>query len=130
MTEFYTTLKKLLGYFFYGEDCDDRIINIATYIFRNQTTGVYKYHVASLSFFGKVKYFLKTWFLSAKDLSFRYPVLKKAPILLPVCWIRRIFYSLFFNPSAFKKQAGNIRTVSSQEYKEIKNVRQMAEKNK
>ena len=130
MTEFYNTLKKLLGYFFYGEDCDDRIINIATYIFRNQTTGVYKYHVASLSFLGKVKYFLKTWFPTAKDLSFRYPVLKKAPILLPVCWIRRFFYSLFFNPSAFKKQAENIRTVSSQGYKEIKNIRQMAEKNK
>ena len=130
MTEFYATLKKLLGYFFYGEKCEEHITNIASYIFINETTGVYKYHVASLGFFGKVKYFLKNWFPSAKDLSFRYPVLIKAPVLLPVCWIRRIFYSLFFNRSAFKQQAESIRTASSQEYKKIKNVRRMAEKNK
>ncbi len=128
LTEFHTTLKKLLRYFFYGEEADNKTADIASYIFTSETTGIYKYHVASLGFFGKIKYFLKNWFPSAKDLAFRYPVLEKAPVLLPICWIRRIFYSLFFNRSAFKEQAESIRTASSQEYKNIKKVRQMAEK--
>ena len=130
MTDFYTTLNKLLRYFFYNEEGDGDIARIASYIFTSETTGVYKYHVASLGFFGKVRYFLKNWFPGAKDLAFRYPILEKAPVLLPVCWVRRIFYSLFFNRSAFKEQAQSVRKASSKEYKDIKKVRQMANKSK
>lgn len=127
MFSFYITVKKLIRYFFYGEPFDKNIVAIAEYIFKNEPTGLYQHHVASLGFWGKIKYFLKNWFPSAKDLAFRYPVLEKAPVLLPVCWLRRIFYSLFFNRSAFKEQAESIRTASSEEYKLIKQIRQTAE---
>jgi len=130
MSEFYATLKKLIRYFFYDEECEKSVSDIALYIFASETTGNYSHHVASLSFFGKVKYFLKNWFPPAKDLAFRYPVLNKAPVLLPVCWVRRFFYSLFFNRSAFKKQADSIRTASSEKYKSIRKVRRMSEKSK
>lgn len=128
MLDFYSTVKNLIKYFFYDGEASESLKSIACYIFENEPNGIYKYHVANFGFWGKVKYFLKNWFPSAKDLAFRYPVLNKAPILLPVCWLRRIFYSLFFNRAAFKKQADSIKTVNSQEYKHIKNIRKMAEK--
>ena len=128
MSKFHKTLNKLLDYFFYEKEASDDLLKIAEYVFSNQPVGIYKYHVASLGFFGKIKYFLKNWFPSAKDLAFRYPVLEKAHVLLPVCWVRRIFYSLFFNRSAFKKQADNVKTALSREYKDIKEIRKTAEK--
>lgn len=128
--DFYLTVNKLMDYFFYGKPADESTKAIAEYIFDNEANGLYKYHVASLSFFGKLKYFMKNWFPSAKDLSFRYPVLNKAPVLLPVCWVRRIFYSLFFNRKAFKAQADSIKTANSDEYKHIKEIRRMAEHKK
>lgn len=127
LIDFYHTVKMLMGYFFFDRPVSDSLKSIAAYIFENETNGLYKYHVASLSFWGKVKYFLKNWFPPADELSFRYPVLKKAPILLPVCWLRRIFYSLFFNRSAFKVQVQSIKTASGEEYRHIKEIRKMAE---
>lgn len=128
MLDFYKTVNQLVGFFFFNKEASDDLLKIAEYIFENQPVGIYKYHVASLSSFGKVKYFLKNWFPSAKNLAFRYPILNKAPILLPVCWLRRIFYSLFFNRSAIKKQAESIKEANSEEYKNIKEIRKMAEK--
>lgn len=128
MLDFHETVEKLMQYFFFGSDECDEVEEIAEYILQSYTTGFFKHYVASLGFWGKVKYFLKNWFPSAKDLAFRYPVLNKAPILLPLCWLRRIFYSLFFNRSAFKTQANSIKEVNSQQYKNINKVRKMAEK--
>lgn len=128
MMDFYSTVKNLVRYFFYGADASESTKKIAAYIFENEPSGLYKYHSANFGFWGKVKFFLQNWFPSAKNLAFRYPVLNKAPILLPVCWLRRIFYSLFFNRSAFKTQVESIKTVNSDEYRHIKEVREMAEK--
>lgn len=128
MTEFKTTLDELVGYFFYGKEVSEKVEKIAEYIFTNETTGVYKFHVASFGFFGKIGFFLRNWFPKAKDLAFRYPVLEKYPVLLPICWLRRIFYTLFFNRKAIKVQADSIKTVNSEEYKRIKEIRKSAKK--
>jgi len=129
MLNFYYTVENLLGYFFYGKDADEKLESVARYIFENQTTGTYSNITANLGFWGKIKYFLKNWFPSAKDLSFRYPVLEKAPVLLPICWIRRIFYSLFFNRNAFKEQAESIRNINNRKNKDIREIRRYAENN-
>lgn len=130
MLDFYSTVKQLIDFFFFDKKATDDLLRISEYIFENQAVGVYKHHVASLGFFGKAKYFLKIWFPPAKELAFRYPVLNKVPVLLPVCWLRRIFYSLFFNRAAFTTQANNIKKANSEKYKNIKNVRQLAEKSR
>lgn len=126
MTEFKATVDELTDYFFFGKEVSEKTEKIAEYIFTNETTGVYKFHVASFGFFGKIGFFLRNWFPKAKDLAFRYPVLEKHPVLLPVCWIRRIFYTLFFNRKAIKEQAESIKTVNSEEYKQIKEIRESA----
>jgi len=125
--DFYNTIKMLMNFFFFNQAADNNIETIANYIFESSTTGIYKYNVASLSFWGKIKYFLKVWFPPAKELAYRYPVLNKAPVLLPTYWIRRILYSLFFKRSSLKKQIDGIKTANSSEYKNIKKIRKMAD---
>ena len=129
MLNFYYTVEKLKNYFFYGKDADEKLESVAGYILENQTTGNYTNITANFGFWDKVKYFIKNWFPPAKDLSFRYPVLKKAPVLLPICWLRRIFYSLFFNRKAFKTQAESIRNINNQKNKDIREIRKYAENN-
>lgn len=128
--DFYYSVQKLNNFFFFNDDADSSTLKIAEFIFKCRSNESNKNDFANLGFLGKVKYFLKNWFPPAKDLAFRYPVLNKAPILLPVCWLRRIFYSLFFNRSAFKKQAEHINELNSTEFKEIKEARKLATKNK
>lgn len=126
MQDFYNTFKNLMQYFFYNKKADNKLSKVALYILKSETNGIYKNKNASLGFWSKIGYFLKNWFPSAKDLAFRYPVLNKAPILLPVCWLRRIFYSLFFKRSSFKTQVQQIKELNSQEFKDIKKARDIA----
>ncbi|MBQ1978146.1 MAG: hypothetical protein II225_05280, partial [Ruminococcus sp.] len=79
-----------------------------------------------LTFFDKVSYFLHNWFPGARTMQKRYPVLKKAPFLLPICWVRRIFYTIFFNRSALKEQKDEIKRLNAKELKEAKLIRSLA----
>ncbi|MBR3988190.1 MAG: nucleotidyltransferase family protein [Clostridia bacterium] len=130
MTDFYDSVQKLIDYFFFDKTADKNTLTIAEFILKNRFNEEFNKRFANLNFWGKIKHFSKLWFPPAKELSFRYPVLEKAPILLPVCWVRRICYSLFFNRSAIKKQADNVKTLNSEEYKNIKKARSLATKNK
>lgn len=130
MIDFYDTVQELMNYFFFDKVADKNTLTIAEFILNNRFNEEFNKRFANLNFWGKIKHFSKLWFPSAKELSFRYPVLEKAPVLLPVCWVRRICYSLFFNRSAIKKQAENVKTLNSEEYKNIKKARSLATKNR
>ena len=130
MMDFYNSVQKLIDYFFFDKDASQSTLTIAKFILESRLNEDFNKRFANIGFWGKLKYLLKLWFPSAKELAFRYPVLNKAPILLPVCWVRRFFYSLFFNRSAFKKQADTIKEFNSDEYKEIKKARELAIKNR
>lgn len=130
MTGFYNTLKKLMAYFFEGKDADKNTEKIAEYIFTSSTTGDSMQDMANYSVAQKLRYFLKIWFPPAIELCKKYPVLKKAPVLLPVCWVRRGFSSLFLNRTSLKSHINEVRRVNSNEYKNIKKTRQIATKQK
>ncbi len=56
---------------------------------------------------GKVRrfgYFFKKIFLPYRSMTVGYPVLKKAPILLPFCWLHRIFNRLLFRRDRVRAQ--------------------------
>ena len=68
-----------------------------------QLTTVARLHTKN----GKIKrfgYFFKKIFLPYRPMTVGYPVLKKAPILLPFCWIHRIFNRLLFKRDRVKAQ--------------------------
>ena len=129
MAEFYATIKKLNNYFFNGQKADSDTLSIASYILESETSGEYKNIVANYTAKDKFKRIAEDIFPSAKTLSIRYPILKKAPVLLPVCWIRRGFYTLFFKRSAFKTEVYAIKDFNSDKNKEISRIRNLAENN-
>lgn len=49
-----------------------------------------------------------------KEMKVSYPVLQRAPVLLPVCWVRRGFNVLLFRRSAVKRFADHIRMTDEQ----------------
>ncbi len=129
MLSFYNSVQKLIEFFFFNESADDDTLTIAKYIFGCKTNESIKSSLANYSFWDKTKHFLNLWFPSAKELAFKYPVLEKAPFLLPICWVRRIFYTLFFNRVAIKKQTNNLKELNSKEFKSIKKARKLATNN-
>ena len=65
--------------------------------------GVYGTHgrrvVTGVAKRGKVGYFIFRAFPPVREISYSYPVLKKAPVLLPVCWIHRWASALLYKRS-------------------------------
>ena len=60
---------------------------------------------------GTASYILHRLFLPYRSMILLFPVLKKAPVLLPFCWVARIFKTLF--GSRKKNAAAELKTVVS-----------------
>lgn len=135
LSDFHDTILQLNSCFFEGNEYSDRLRTLAEFVFRS---GEYGSHTlkklswlsasksAKLTFFDKASYFLHNWFPGVRTMKKRYPVLEKAPVLLPVCWIRRIFYTIFFKRSAIKEQKDEIKRLNAKELKEAKRIRSLA----
>ena len=135
LLDFHNTILKLNTCFFEGNQYSDNLSIIADFIFKGGEYGnnslkklswLSSSKSAKLTFSDKVRYFFGNWFPGVKIMKKRYPVLEKAPILLPVCWIRRVFYTIFFKRSALKEQHNEIKRLNSPELKEAKKIRMLA----
>lgn len=135
LSKFLSTIRKLFAALFEGKKLSKEQEDIASFIFSSGEYGSDNLkHISWLSkdkhitwtFTKKCGYFLKLWFAPVSIMKKRYPILEKAPILLPVCWIRRIFYAIFFKRSSVKKQYHEIKRLNSDELKEAKRIRNLA----
>ena len=54
-------------------------------------------------------------FLPYKNMSVLFPVLKKAPVLLPVMWLYRIIYTIFFKNGRLTKHFNEIKQLSPEQ---------------
>ena len=135
LTVFLHTIRTLCTSLLEGKELTKDEKDIAAFIFSSGEYGSDNLkHISWLSkdkhitwtFTKKCRYFLKLWFPGANTLKKRYLILEKAPILLPVCWIRRIFYTIFFKRSSIKNQYEEIKRLNSDELKEAKRVRNLA----
>lgn len=135
LCDFYEHIRNLCSCLFGGQEFDERYTLIAEFIFKSGEYGspelkriswISSDKSANISFRDKMKYFFKNWFPGVSILKKKYPVLEKAPVLLPVCWIRRGFYTIFHKPQALKEQRAEIKKMSSQEMKHAKHIRSLA----
>lgn len=60
----------------------------------------------------KLRYFLRILFPDSYSMSVLYPVLKKAPFLLPFCWVARGLRTLFKKPKAIVREFTKVRDTS------------------
>lgn len=135
LLNFHNIVLQLISCFFEGNEYTDNLRTLAEFVFKSGEYGnstlkklswLSSSKSANLTFFDKVSYFLHNWFPGARTMQKRYPVLKKAPFLLPICWVRRIFYTIFFNRSALKEQKDEIKRLNAKELKEAKLIRSLA----
>lgn len=83
---------------FGGKTPDDSLTAMEQYIIRGGTYGTYENHVEfQLKSKSKLGYVFSRLFPSLKHMKLQYPVLRKAPVLLPFMWIFRILTKPFIN---------------------------------
>ena len=68
----------------------------------------------------KAKKILRVIFPTYAGMSQKYPILKKAPVLLPVMWVVRWFAAIF-NPSKIKEQKKQVDMVSQESVNRYQN---------
>lgn len=73
-------------------------------------------------FLGKVRNFLSATFLPYKLMCLRYPILKKAPVLLPIFWVVRIVDTLLHHRNRLAHVATELDAVDPAAFQQSKQV--------
>ena len=121
---FLETSIKLNAFLFDDAEADDELKQIADYVFNNGTFGNVKNSMAlkyaqedeeEKKKFGlyKVKYFANRWQLSFSGMKNQYPILSKVSLLLPFCYIHKLFRVAFFRRDVLKSQIRDINDFSN-----------------
>lgn len=116
LTEFHETVLNLNKIFFEGESPKEKYKTLTAYILANGNFGngahAFSEEIKSDKSKHKFVFFLKQWFLSTEQMKPLYPILEKAPFLLPFCWIHKGVRTLFRNPSAIKREIKKVKFYS------------------
>lgn len=67
---------------------------------------------------GKFRWFMKRVFPSKKQLSYKYPLLKKWPVFLPIVWIWRSVYTVFCQRDKLRGDYRKMGKISSHQIEE------------
>lgn len=134
ITDFYDNIIKLNSCLFEGEDFTEQYKSIAVFIFKCGDHGSDAVRYLTMSNTDKIAAFtkknrfrviLQIYFPKAETLKMRYPILEKAPVLLPFYWVKRGFSTVFFKRNAIKQQSERVRSINSDEIKEAQKVRDL-----
>ena len=124
MERFYDNILLLLDYWF-GDGAGNETLEIITeFIFSSGSWGVDEIKVLSravrdarhsaLGFSGRLLYLWQTTFPKVTILQDKYTVLKKHPWLLPLVWIYRPFYKVFFEWKSLGRKKKHLQTLSEE----------------
>lgn len=103
LIRFECSICELAEYWFEQGNCSETINALSDYISESGWVGTLKQKMSTdivrLAngngvFFSKVKYYVNIIFLPFDHMAFKYPILKKAPVLLPFCWLHRIINAI------------------------------------
>lgn len=122
MEEFLDTTIRLNGFLFDGEKPDDNLLEIAEYVLNTGTFGDQDNRMAldytkengekPETLWGQVKFFVERWQLKFPNMKLQYPILNKAPIVLPFCYIHKAFRAVFFRRAVVKQQIDDINKLN------------------
>lgn len=111
--EFDTIVCKLATVWFGSETASDEVKALEDYILGSGTFGTDQQMVTNSMLLeqktgSKVRYLFRRLFPSYRDMRFYFPILRKAPVLLPVFWVVRMIRSILFRRGKLKEE---LRTV-------------------
>lgn len=132
--EFEKNTKALCKHWFEDFVADDKIFEMAQYVIESgwvgtdemtETSSVIEYSGNSNSkLYTKIKKYSEIIFISAEEISYRYPIVKKYKWLTPFCGIHRLIKGVFFRRDEIKDVGDSINSVDMQnviKMKEFKN---------
>lgn len=124
LLEFYGNIRHTIAAWFENAPANEKTEFITDYIFGSGSWGTAESNTmaravrfskdASESANGKRRYLMQTLFPSIDQLHFKYQYkfLKRAPFLLPVVWIIRLFDKLINDPLAFRRQKKSLQVMT------------------
>ena len=120
LLEFWKNTSQLLDVWFNGGESDEKSEFMTRIIFDSGAYGTAEGKINSEAIRTgntgknvKLKKFFRIIFPTYAGMKQKYPVLKKAPVLLPIMWVVRWFGGMF-NPSKFKEQKKSLDMVSNE----------------
>ena len=128
LQEFYENLCQLIKAWFECGPASMKTDIMSEFIFSSGSWGEGESRALSLAvrdrrhsiwgFSGRLMYFFQRVFPGVSAMGRFYPVLKKAPWLLPVIWILRLFQKLLFEPGSWRKKAEILKSMSREKLDE------------
>ena len=123
--KFWENIDRLLGVWFDGNESDDIVDHMTVKMFGSNTYGDlnhnYKSYALKATKEGKSKLgikavrVLKIIFVPYGGMKHMYPILEKAPYLLPFAWVYRWISVLFFRRKRIKTQFSDVNIISDEE---------------
>ena len=116
--EFYKRMTHLSRIWFDEEEYTPDYEKIADFIFLNNAFGNFDVGASNranidrsqkVTTAKRVTSHLKWWFLGLEDMKKFYPVLKKAPFLLPFCWVHKGIKTLIKKPQSIKREKDKLK---------------------
>lgn len=134
---FSKTVTELSQVFFDNKEMDNRLKELARFIYISGAHGATPFYVVSKfsgegtsknnSLINKIKFYYSSWFIGRKAMSQRYPILKKWGILLPFCYIHKGIHTLFCKPQAIKREADKmVKVYNKDAEKYIEKINRLA----
>lgn len=123
LAEFYDNIRVLLDAWFEGAPWDEKTELISEIIFASGSFGQDQMRTMSHTLRdsrtgnrrknGRLVYLLQTAFPDTATLREKYPVLQKAPWMLPAVWAYRPFYKVLREGKTLKKQKDHLQALSN-----------------
>ncbi len=127
--EFYENVRRLLDAWFDNGKLDDRLELMTDFLFDSGSWGKRKNHVLSAELKnrkvagsargGRVRSVCRMLFPALQDMVFQYPILKKAPWLLPVIWLVRWVKVLLFRRAKLRVVQREFRAATAEKVDEF-----------
>ena len=76
----------------------------------------------------KKTYLFRLFFPEFKVMKGKYPVLKKAPVLLPAMWIARIFKDILSKDNSVKNRLDTIKLIQNSKEEEVEKTKNIYKK--
>lgn len=131
LLEFHQNIRNVIAVWFEDAAPDEKSLFITDYIFSCGSWGCSENHVlyqhlrSSKILTGtasKTVYLWRAFFPDVNSLKEKYPILKKAPWMLPAIWIYRLFYKLLFEPQRMKHVKNNMDLLTTEKLQSRKQM--------
>lgn len=124
---FYQNVCRMIAVWFEEEDEEEKSAFMTQTIFQSGSWGTNESMTIAnavrdtsgmASSQGAAQYILRRVFPSREDLEIEWPVIKKAPYLLPLIWLFRLGYKLFYSKTSMRKHRSNLTLLSAKNLEE------------